>query len=732
MFAGIKFVIDCGMVKEKLYDAKKGISYLQVKMVSKSSAIQRMGRAGRTGPGICFRLYTKAAYDTLEEATLPEIKRMHLGSAVLRLMALGISDVKSFDFIEKPDEANLTNSIAVLKMLGAIDDNCNITAKGRELAKLPLEPRAAKIVLDGIEGGCREEAVGLAAAMVYSSSVFFRPGGDEGKKSSDEAKVQFCNKDGDLLSLLEIYQDWKKQTGTKARNKWCSERYLNAKTMRSMNELIDDINSSLKEITTSNSEKDVKSYEEKQVYLKELLISTHYDNIAVFSGHERIGYWSQKLREHFLIHPSSVLCILAMQPEFIVFQDVLKTSANFITGITPIEKETVTSLCPMKQFAINFWDVEERKVTEMTIFPVGPLVVKSLIGKGGERRKEIEAEINDMGRVPGLVEMSIEERKICIYTTRGRQSMARALLSDRIREEMRKLDKEVKEEEFGKVKTGYRVLMKAGGAIEEILEKSESLHLVVKIGKKYVDERIEDEMLKNISCEISTKIKEFEGINDIRKEEKDMQKSVQWGQITFSKLAELENAKAKLTFTFRDYQVQAYTINKEAVYQSKSHVKVKVRWSRRSSRGLGFIKCTSEDAVEEILPIIRMKYRARNDRNDTAKIFVSNIDRNLTSEDFRRSIEEEVDSVENITHASIMYEKANDCDLKEEERGYELTLKAILHDTPFESIVTFRIKNELSVTCSAVINCKRFEDAEKAVFHLNGTNIIGSKTHYAS
>ena len=711
------------MVKEKFYDAKKGTSYLEVKMVSKSSAIQRMGRAGRTGPGLCVRLYSKSCYDNLEESTLPEIKKMHLGSAVLRLMALGISDVKAFDFIEKPTEASLTNSINVLKMLGAIDERGKITRKGEILAKLPLEPRAAKIVLDGIEGGCKEEAVHLAAALAYSSNVFFRPVGDEERKLSEEAKVQFCNKEGDLFTLLEIYEEWKKQSGTKGRNRWCCQKYLNAKTMRSMKELVDEINFSLEKIPIRALNAESKSYEMKQKYLKEIFISAHYDNIAAFTGHERVGYWSPKLDERFLIHPSSVLCVLAMQPDFVVFQDVLKTSANFITGITPVEKKSVESLCPMDPLAIDFDKVEENKLTEIKRFPLGPLVIRSLIGRGGENIKRIEALITDQGIAPGHVEMNVEERKVAVYASKMRQYFAENLIKNRISEEMRSLEEEMREEDFGQEKTGYRVLMKAGGEVQEILTQSESRVLVIEVRRSIANEVTEAKILENISNEINKRINEVKDVRNIKRESKDTDYGVKWGQITFSKLEALETARSKFNFTSSGYIVQAFA--QTHLSHHKSFVTVKVLWSRRESATFGFIKCISEGAVSSVLPMVQMKYCAKLDRKNPLQIYVRNLDCNLANEEFKKSVEELVQGTENKVDSYIVYKKTMNTHCEEETRDYEKQLKGILNETSFESIKVFPIKNEQTVTCTALVMCNTIEDAENIAFRLNGSNIIG-------
>jgi len=729
---GIKFVIDCGMAKEKFFDANKGISYLEVKLISKSSAIQRMGRAGRTGPGLCVRLYDKTAYDNLDEATLPEIKKVHLGSAVLKLMALGIPDVKKFDFIERPDEASLSNSINVLKMLKAIDTNGKITELGRKLAKLPLEPRAAKIVLDGIEGGCREEAVKLAAAMVYSSNVFFRPGGEDEKKSSDTEKVQFCNKEGDLISLVEIYEDWEKQGNTKAKNQWCCKKYLNAKTMRSIKELITDINSSLKEVPMSTSEARPKSYEETQSFLIDLLISAHYDNIACFTGHERVGYWSPKLDERFLIHPSSVLCALGMQPEFVIFQDVLKTSKNFITGITPVNGSSVLRLCPTEEVAIDFSKVEKHKVIEREFFPLGPSVVKSLIGRGGVNIKEIEAMITKNGQTSGLVTLSVEERKATIYATKERLKFAEALLNERVSKEIRLLEDEMKEEELGQKEMGYRVLMKAGGEVQEILMQSESLILVIEVIKRSEDEVIEPDSLENISDQIFKKISEIKDVKSSRKEIMHGKNSVKLGQIVFSKLDALENARKALDFVYKEYQIHAFSASHRTENRGESFVKIKVRWSRRRSRGFGFVKCSSDAAALNVVHSITL-YRTTVDREDPNQVFVRNIDCSINKEEFKKSIGDQTKGIDGVLDSYIVYIKSSATDLNMEADGYRMQLQEILNEkASYESMKVHRINSEKAVVCNATISCRTFEDAEKIVCYLDGSSYIGTQKCFAA
>eukprot|EP00794_Sanderia_malayensis_P008277 gene8277-9161_t len=726
---GIKFVIDSGRVKEKFYDAKKGLSYLAVKMVSKSSAIQRMGRAGRTGPGVCIRLYSKSDYDSLEEATLPEIKKMHLGSAVLSLMALGIDDVMGFDFIERPDEASLSSAISVLKMLGAIDEVCKLTTKGKNLAKLPLEPRAGKVVLDGVQAGCQENAVNLAAAMVSSSSVYFRPGEDEKKKLSDEAKVKFCNKEGDLLSIVDIYNGWKNQHDKKAKNKWCSSNYINAKTMRSMSELISEINFALKDIRIQKSDMAPKSHEEKQAFLKDLLISVYYDNVAFFTGHSRIGYWSPKFAERFFIHPSSVFGALAMQPEFVVFQDVLKTSANFITGVTPANKLSLENLCPNKRYSIDFNQFEAHKVIEMVLFPVGPSVVRALIGKRWETKKALEALITDEGKEPGLLEMSVDERKVAIFTSEKRREMAEKLMKERLHEQNQLIERETKTEDLGPERTGHRVVIAAGGEIQEILQPSESCKLEVEVKNRFANDVIKAEILKEISQEISAKLASIKGVKHIKEETRNTPNIIKWGQISFTKLEALEDAKKGLNFVAKGYEIEAKQSTYRGDSSDQSRVRITVTWSRRKSRGFGFVKLRSRDNASIIAQSIKEVYACNFDKKDIMQIHVKNVDPALENEAFRKSIEMYVghNYADDIVDVYIVYEKASNANLEIETQGYERQIRERLHGIPCESLFMFPIKKEQSIYCKANIDFKRFEHAQEVVGYLNGPNVIGTQ-----
>ena len=203
---GVKYVVDTGLAKEMQFDPKKNMDSLQVRMISKSSADQRKGRAGRTSAGKCYRLYTSEQYNLdMSEHSTPEILRIQLAQIVLKLFEFGVPDVLTFNFVEHPDRDALENALDTLKFVGAVKDS-KLTVVGKKMAALPLSPQLSKVSLDGIEAGVGTEALFTVALSSLSSSIFFRGGTDEMKLASDKKKLQFVHKMGDQMTSLSVYQ----------------------------------------------------------------------------------------------------------------------------------------------------------------------------------------------------------------------------------------------------------------------------------------------------------------------------------------------------------------------------------------------------------------------------------------------------------------------------------------------------------------------------------------------
>ena len=163
---GVVYVIDPGFAKQKVYNPRIRVESLLVSAVSKASAQQRAGRAGRTRPGKCFRLYTEKAYKSeMQEQTYPEILRSNLGSVVLQLKKLGIDDLVHFDFMDPPAPETLMRALELLNYLTALDDEGELTQLGHMMAEFPLDPQLAKMVISSCDFNCSNEILSITAML---------------------------------------------------------------------------------------------------------------------------------------------------------------------------------------------------------------------------------------------------------------------------------------------------------------------------------------------------------------------------------------------------------------------------------------------------------------------------------------------------------------------------------------------------------------------------------------
>ena len=225
---GIVYVIDCGFVKLRAFNPSTGIETLTATPVSKASATQRAGRAGRTKPGKCYRLYTQPAYESLPEATVPEIQRSNLAPIILQLKALGIDNVLRFDFLTPPPAELIIRALELLYSLGSVDDYAKLTRPlGVRMAELSVEPMMAKVLLSAPTMTCLSEILSIAAMISLQGAVWFHHDGE--KKATESARRRFAVEEGDHLTLLNVYQAF--VTQGRKESKWCRDNFLNYKSM---------------------------------------------------------------------------------------------------------------------------------------------------------------------------------------------------------------------------------------------------------------------------------------------------------------------------------------------------------------------------------------------------------------------------------------------------------------------------------------------------------------------
>ncbi|GMK56668.1 hypothetical protein CspeluHIS016_0305080 [Cutaneotrichosporon spelunceum] len=334
---GIVYVVDPGFCKQKVYNPRIRVESLLVTPISKASAMQRAGRAGRTRPGKCFRLYTEKDFvKELEEQTHPEILRSNLANTVLELLKLGIKDLVHFDYMDAPAPETIMRALELLHYLAALDDNGDLTPLGEIMADIPLDPQLAKMLIVSPEFGCSNEMLSLAA-MLSVPMVFMRPANQ--RKEADLAKAQFTHPDGDHLTLLNAYHAYK-QNEADAKN-WCWNNYLNARSLAHA----DNVRTQLKR----NMEKwDLPlvstAFEDKNYWnnIRQALACGFFMQVAHKEG-EKGSYSTIKDNQVVRLHLS---CGLDHTPDWVIYNEFVLTTANFIRTVTEVRPEWLLEYAP--------------------------------------------------------------------------------------------------------------------------------------------------------------------------------------------------------------------------------------------------------------------------------------------------------------------------------------------------------------------------------------------------
>ena len=224
---GIFYVIDPGFAKQNVYNPKRGLDSLVITPISQASAKQRAGRAGRTGPGKCYRLYTESAYrNEMSPTSIPEIQRINLGLTTLTMKAMGINDLLSFDFMDPPSPQALVSAMEQLYSLGALDEEGLLTKLGRKMAEFPLDPPLSKMLLASVDLGCSDEILTIIA-MIQTGNIFYRP--REKQAQADQKRAKFFQPEGDHLTLLAVYEAWKAKNFS---GPWCFENFVQSRSLR--------------------------------------------------------------------------------------------------------------------------------------------------------------------------------------------------------------------------------------------------------------------------------------------------------------------------------------------------------------------------------------------------------------------------------------------------------------------------------------------------------------------
>ncbi|XP_071783317.2 ATP-dependent RNA helicase DHX8-like isoform X1 [Centroberyx gerrardi] len=329
---GIYYVVDPGFVKQIVYNSKTGIDQLVVTPISQAQAKQRSGRAGRTGPGKCYRLYTERAYrDEMLTTNVPEIQRTNLASTVLSLKAMGINDLLAFDFMDAPPMETLIIAMEQLYTLGALDDEGLLTRLGRRMAEFPLEPMLCKMLIMSVHLSCSEEMLTIVS-MLSVQNIFYRP--KDKQAQADQKKAKFFQLEGDHLTLLAVYNSWK---NNKFSNPWCFENFIQARSLKRAQ----DIRKQMLSIMDRHK-LDVVSCGKAAMRVQKAICSGYFRNAA--RKHPQDGYRTLIDQQVVYLHPSSTL--FNRQPEWLVYHELVLTTKEYMREVTTIDPRWLVEFAP--------------------------------------------------------------------------------------------------------------------------------------------------------------------------------------------------------------------------------------------------------------------------------------------------------------------------------------------------------------------------------------------------
>ena len=329
---GIVYVVDPGFSKQKVYNPRIRVESLLVSPISKASAQQRAGRAGRTRPGKCFRLYTEAAFKKeLIEQTYPEILRSNLANTVLELKKLGIDDLVHFDLMDPPAPETLMRALEELNYLACLNDDGDLTNLGIIASEFPLDPALAVMLISSPEFYCSNEMLSLTA-LLSVPQIFSRPA--SARKRADEMKALFAHPDGDHLTLLNAYHAFKGAESRGDAKRWCHEHFL---SFRSLSQA-DNVRQQLKRIMEKNELELMSTpFEDKNYYtnIRRALVSGFFMQVAKKEAAGKT-YKTVKDDQSVLLHPSTVLNV---DCEWVVYNEFVLTTKNFVRTVTNVRPE---------------------------------------------------------------------------------------------------------------------------------------------------------------------------------------------------------------------------------------------------------------------------------------------------------------------------------------------------------------------------------------------------------
>ena len=331
---GIRYVIDTGVARISRYSVRSKIQRLPIEAVSQASANQRAGRCGRVAPGLCFRLYDETDFLNRPEYTDPEILRTNLASVILQMTTSGLGEIRRFPFLEPPDRRMINDGYKLLEELGAVDGKRRVTKLGRTMAKLPMDPRLARMLVASSEQGSLAETLIVIAGLSVQDP---RERPQDKQQAADQAHAPFNDKESDFLTLLNIWNFFEEQRQELSQNqlkKLCQKHFLSWMRLREWRDIH-------RQLTLICRQQKLKLNPETASYpaLHKAIVSGLLGQVAVKV--EKKEYLATRNRK-VLIFPGSK--VSKSSPKWIVAAEIVETSRVFARMVARIEPDWIEPL----------------------------------------------------------------------------------------------------------------------------------------------------------------------------------------------------------------------------------------------------------------------------------------------------------------------------------------------------------------------------------------------------
>ncbi|MBA5682066.1 ATP-dependent RNA helicase HrpA [Photobacterium damselae subsp. damselae] len=380
---GIKYVIDPGTARISRYSYRTKVQRLPIEPISQASANQRKGRCGRVQEGICIRLYSEEDFLSRPEFTDPEILRTNLASVILQMTAIGLGDIQAFPFVEAPDNRNIQDGVRLLEELGAINANAKdprkrLTSVGRQLARLPIDPRLARMVLEAPKNNALREVMIIASALSIQDP---RERPMEKQQASDEKHRRFYDKESDFMTFVNLWdyvQEQQKALSGNQFRKQCKKDYLNYLRIREWQDIHFQVRQVVRELELRINDTEA-GYDAVHMSLLSGLLS-------------HIGMKDQEKNEYqgarnarFNIFPGSG--IFKKQPKWVMVAELVETSRLWGRIAAKIQPEWVEPLAQhllKRSYSEPHWEKKSAAVhafEKVTLYGI-PVVAKRKVNYG--------------------------------------------------------------------------------------------------------------------------------------------------------------------------------------------------------------------------------------------------------------------------------------------------------------------------------------------------------------